>query len=99
ESLSTSTIAEDKFGMCCFKGKISLPPLQQAPPELYDLLTRQDPIGNGFCNLIRNYNSALAMTSVGRTVNHAINDGHGPYTFVLEGQLSHLAGSLLPAEG
>ena len=40
------------------------------------------------------------MTSVGREVNYTINqDGHGPYTFVLEGQLNHLAGSLLPVEG
>src|SRR5258708_30928950 len=39
------------------------------------------------------------MTSVGRDINHSINEGgQGPYTFVLHGQLSHWAGSLLPNE-
>src|SRR6266404_409231 len=100
ESLSRSTNNRIKFGMCCLEGKISLEPLHPAPPELLDFLTHQDPVGNAFHRLIRNYNSALAMTSVGRDVNHSINqDGGGPYTFVLQGQLSHLAGSLLPAEG
>src|SRR6266403_1572611 len=100
ESLSHSTNNNIRFGMCCIEGKISLEPLHPAPPELLDFLTRHDPIGNAFHHLIRNYNSALAMTSVGRDVNCSINqDGGGPYTFVLQGQLSHLAGSLLPAEG
>ncbi len=100
ESLSRSTNNCIKFGMCCLEGNISLEPLHPAPPELLDFLTHQDPVGNAFRCLIHNYNSALAMTSVGRDVNHSINqDGGGPYTFVLQGQLSHLAGSLLPAEG
>ena len=100
ESLSHSTIANPKFGMCCLQGKISLPPLHPAPRELLGLLTSQDPLGRSFRLHIRNYNSALAMTSVGRTVNHSINQGGGgPYTFVLQGQLSHQAGSLLPPEG
>ncbi len=39
------------------------------------------------------------MTSVGRDINRSINEGgQGPYTFVLHGQLSHWAGSLLPNE-
>src|SRR6266446_863895 len=100
ESLSRSTNNCIKFGMCCLEGNISLEPLHPAPPELLDFLTHQDPVGNAFRCLIHNYNSALAMTSVGRDVNRSINqDGGGPYTFVLQGQLSHLAGSLLPAEG
>ena len=37
------------------------------------------------------------MTSVGRNIDWQINQGHGPYTFVLRGELSHRAGSLLPA--
>lgn len=98
ESLSHSTNANIKFGMCCYQGKISLPPLQPVPPELYELLTRRDPIGDTFRLRIRNYNSALAMMSVGRDINRSIDDGGGPYTFVLQGELSHYAGSLLPNE-
>src|SRR6266446_5115461 len=61
ESLSRSTNNHIKFGMCCIEGKISLEPLHPAPPELFDFLTRQDPVGNACRHLICNYNSALAM--------------------------------------
>ena len=64
ERLSGSSKRRPKFGMCCYKGKISLPSLHRPPPELYWLLTTEDPRGTAFCCYIRNYNSALAMTSV-----------------------------------
>ena len=99
ESLTSSTDTLFKFGMCCYQGKIALSPLDQPPPELQHYLTDQDDASKHFRDHIRNYNYALAMTSVGRDLNYAINQrGGGPYTFILEGQLSHLAGSLLPAE-
>ena len=60
------------------------------------LLTGQDPAGRSFRNHIRNYNSALAMTSVGRHLDDSLNNGRGPYTFKLHGELIHRAGSLLP---
>jgi len=86
--------------MCCFQGKISLPPLLSPPHELYNYLTGQDDVSKDFRDNIRTYNYALAMTSVGRELNYTINrGGGGPYTFILEGQLNHLAGSLLPQEG
>jgi len=76
--LTKSSKANPKFGMCCYQGKISLPPLQPAPSELYDLLTDQEPIARAFCNYIHNYNSALAMTSVGRKLDYSVNNGGGP---------------------
>jgi hypothetical protein len=82
--------------MCCYSGKISLPPLHPPPDELLNLLLDQEDPGTHFRSHIRNYNSALAMTSVGRHVDHSINDGGGPYTFRLHGELIHRAGSLLP---
>ena len=82
--------------MCCYSGKISLPPLQPVPPELYHLLTTQDQIGKAFRDHIRNYNNSLAMTSVGRTVDHSLNNGGGPWIFKLHGELTHRIGSLLP---
>ena len=100
ESLTSSTQANLKFGMCCYQGKISLPPLNQPPHDLLNYLTSQDPVAKTFHNSICNYNYVLAMTSVGRELDYSINQhGGGPYTFVLHGQLNHLAGSLLPAEG
>ena len=70
--------------MCCYQGKISLPPLNQPPYNLLKYLTGQDPVAKQFCDQIRTYNYALAMTSVDRELNYSINqDGRGPYTFVL----------------
>jgi len=86
--------------MCCYQGKISISPLNPPPQVLYQYLTSQDPVAREFRGRIRNYNYGLAMTSVGRELNYTINqDGRGPYTFILQGQLNHLAGSLLPTEG
>ena len=100
ESLSSSTLANIKFGMCCYQGKISLPALNPPPHDLHNYLTSQDPVAKEFCDCNRNYNYALGMTSVGRELNYTINqDGREPYTFVLEGQLNYLAGSLLPEKG
>ena len=83
--------------MCCYSGKVSLPPLQPVPPELYHLLTdHHDPRAKAFRDEIRNYNNALAMTSVGRQVDHSLNNGGGPWVFKLHGQLTHRIGSLLP---
>jgi len=98
ERLTKSSKVNPKFGSCCYQGKISLPPLQPAPPKLYDLLTAQDPIGRAFRNHIRNYNSALAMTSVGRKLDYSVNNGGGPWLYKLNGELIHRAGSLLPPE-
>jgi hypothetical protein len=83
--------------MCCYSGKISLPVLQPVPLELYNLLSAQDPRGRAFRDHIRNYNNALAMTSVGRQIDHNLNNGGSPWVFKLHGQLTHRVGSLLPS--
>src|SRR5216683_7645850 len=98
ERLTKSSKVHPKFGTCCYQGKISLPPLQPAPPEPYNLLTTQEPIGRAFRNLICNYNSALAITSVRRKLDYSINNGGGPWLYKLNGELIHRAGSLLPLE-
>src|ERR1700761_5163634 len=88
--------------MCCYSGKISLLPLERPPRKLYNLWISHGHEGKSFCEHIRNYNHALAMTSVGRKVDDTLNragGGHrGPYSFRIHGELSHLAGSLLPPE-
>jgi hypothetical protein len=73
ESLSSSTLANIEFGMCCYQGKIALPPLDPPPHDLYQYLIGQDPVAKEFRDRIRTYNYALAMTSVGREVNYTIN--------------------------
>ena len=103
ESLTSSTTHNFKFGMCCYQGKISLLPLENVPPELSNFLIGEileEDIKKEFHKQIRNYNSALSMTSVGRKVDDTLNRaGGGPYSFRLHGELIHRAGSLLPERG
>ena len=100
EKLAKSPVSNPRFGMCCFKGKVSLPPLHHPPPELSLLLVSQEDEGIQFRKNIRNYNNALAMTSVGRTLDNSLNAaGGGPFSFRLHGEVIHRTGSLLPQEG
>ena len=100
ERLSKSSILSPMFGMCCYQGKVSLPPIQPPPIELSQFLHSQEPLGKKFCKHICNYNNALAMTYVGRKLDHSLNkQGGGPYSFRLHGELIHRVGSLMPPEG
>ena len=97
EALTSSTINNPKFGMCCYQGKISLPKLHAIPPDLFDLYIGNNPDSSAFHQLILYYNNSLAMTSVGKTTDHTVNqDGRGPYSYVLRGELIHQAGTILP---
>ena len=99
EKLVKSPQARPEFGMCCFQGKIKIPKLDDPPPELHHLLSRQDDVAKKFRDHIRTYNNALAMTSLGCQQDRAINNGGGPYVFKVQGRLCHQAGSLIPREG
>ena len=100
ECLTNSSARHSKFGKCCLSGKITLHDLLHPPHELFELLTSQDQPAKAFCTYIHNYNSALAMTSVGRKVDESLNQrGGGPWSYRLHGELIHKAGSLLPPEG
>ena len=100
EKLSVSSQIHPKFGMCCFKGKIRLPKIEAPPAELLSYLRGQDSISKEFRDNIRQYNNALAMTSLGCTQDHSINRaGGGPWVFKIQGRLCHQIGSLIPREG
>ena len=99
ERLSKSSKTNPKFGMCCVEGKIELPKLENPPEVLKGFLTGNDASSRSFRDNIRRYNNALAMTSVGVTIDHTVNDGQGPYVYKIHGKLSHNAGSLLPPPG
>ena len=103
EKLTKSSAANPVFGTCCFQGKIKLPSLDPPPPELCDLYDGDDEIAKQFRTHIRNYNSALAMTSVGQDAGTRLNipqiPGRGPWVYKIKGACHHITGSLLPAEG
>jgi hypothetical protein len=84
---------------CCKKGKIVLPPVRESPNLLKRLLTRDHPNSDSFIKHIRQYNSALAFTSIAyipdrRLGVHAYNP-----TFQIQGELYHLQGPLNPQAG
>ena len=94
---SEKLVNSPKFGMCCNSGKIEVPRLDDPPPELLHLLSGQEDICKKFHDYIRNYNNALAMTSLGCNQDTEINrDGDGPFVFRVQGRLYHRIGSLLP---
>ncbi|PBK59092.1 hypothetical protein ARMSODRAFT_852052, partial [Armillaria solidipes] len=87
------------FGMCCLQGQIKLPYLRPAPAILQNLLCGDNPMSKSFLKDIRQYNAALAFTSLAVKVDEAITNSSGPYCFHVSGELHHWMGSLLANEG
>ncbi|KAG2063940.1 hypothetical protein BDR04DRAFT_1163159, partial [Suillus decipiens] len=94
ERLSNSSLRNPRFGMCCLQGQVSLPPFPAWPPELERAYADRT-----FVSKIRQYNSALAFTSVGVNIEDRALQRSGPNAFRIHGSLHHLMGSLLPPEG
>lgn len=80
-------------GMCCSNGKVKLDPLTEPPEPLKSLLLGSHPQSKEFLKATRSYNNAFQMTSFGGNI---ISEGHFMPTFKVQGQVYHLAGSLLP---
>ena len=95
ERLSKSTVNNIKFGKCCLNGKVKLPRFADPPRELSHLLSSNNHDTKNFYEHIRRYNDALAMTSVGCTLDSSVLGGAGTYVFKIHGALFHHADSLL----
>ena len=52
-----------RFSLCCSKGAIKLPPLNEPPQQLQELLTGTKKCDQSFRQNIRVYNSSLAFAS------------------------------------
>ncbi|THH29066.1 hypothetical protein EUX98_g5120 [Antrodiella citrinella] len=98
ERLANSSDVSPRFGMCCNSGKVDLPLLPDPPQALKDLLDGRNEQSKDFREQIRQYNAALAFTSLGVQIDRSVLDGHGPYVFRIHGELCHRIGSLLPSE-
>ena len=93
-----STTLHPLFGMCCSDGKIKLPAPAPPPEPLKQLFSASTPEAQHFRQNIRQYNSALAFTSLGARVDDSVNrGGGGPPVFKIHGELHHNIGSLLPS--
>ncbi|KAG2055672.1 hypothetical protein BDR06DRAFT_845562, partial [Suillus hirtellus] len=94
ERLIKSSAQNPCFGTCCLEGKVDLPPFPAWPLELQQAYRDRD-----FVSKIRQYNSALAFTSVGVTIEDRALQGSGPNAFRIHGALHHLMGSLIAPQG
>jgi hypothetical protein len=88
-----------QFSLCCENGKVLLSNLLATPQELEVLLTSKESSAVKFRDQIRMYNSVLAFSLIGAKVDELVTGGPGPYSFRIQGELSHKIGSLCPAEG
>lgn len=84
------------FTMCCMRGKIKLPLLQEPPVFLQDLLTKDDAISRHYQQNIRPLNMMFSFTSLGGKIDNSVNMGKGPKVFKLHGENFHLIGSMKP---
>ena len=74
--------------MCCGQGEIKLPAMAPPPADLSYLFTAATPRADRFREHIRQYNAALAFTSLGVEVDNSVNEGGGgPPTFRIHGEL------------
>ncbi|KAL7129113.1 hypothetical protein ABFS83_13G041800 [Erythranthe nasuta] len=89
--------SKPKILLCFMDGKVQLPNFKEPPALLSNLLFGRDRRSRHFQDNIRSYNTMFSFTSV--NVETSINNGAGPYTFLLHGQNYHLLESLLPEEG
>lgn len=99
ERVSHSSTANPQFGLCCDHGQVVLPRSRMPPPFLHYLLTSNSPQAVGFRTHIRQYNAALAFTSLGVEIDDKIHEGSGVYTFCIHGELYHRIGCITPTSG
>lgn len=98
ERLTRSSLCNPCFGMCCLQGQVDLPHIQPWSPVLQNLCSDQQDHFE-FKKYIHQYNSALAFTSLGVTMDQTTVQGTEPSAFRIHGALHHLMGSLLPPDG
>jgi hypothetical protein len=79
---------------CCKKSEIVLPPVREPPDLLRRLLIRDYPNSNSFIKHIRQYNSALAFTSIAYIPNRRLRASEYNPTFQIQGELHYLQGPL-----
>ncbi|XP_045453030.1 uncharacterized protein LOC123662192 [Melitaea cinxia] len=84
---------DESKGLCCSNGKVKLDEIGAPPEPLNSLLDESHPKHTEFMRHIRRYNNAFQMTSF--KSQRVVENGFMP-TFKVQGQVYHLAGSLLP---
>ena len=99
ECLTATRNTTPVFSECCQSGKVVLPPIGVNPSShrFRWLLTSTDPEAVEFRKMFRNYNNAFAMSSAVLNQDHTTWGQMGVYSLRHNGELYHLAGSLMPS--
>ncbi|XP_026416808.1 uncharacterized protein LOC113312262 [Papaver somniferum] len=99
EKLTSSSLINPKFGMCCLQEKVRVPLVREPPRPLRELFEGNDARSTSFRNYIRECNAANAYTSLVCKLDERILKGRGPRPFAIHGELRHLTGGILPLLG
>jgi len=67
-----------EFPICCQKGYVDIPLLDETPKLLVSLLNGTEPRSKHYQQNIRAYNSMFAFTSLRGKVFSKLNNGNGP---------------------
>ncbi|KAI5406494.1 hypothetical protein KIW84_053003 [Lathyrus oleraceus] len=96
----SSHFVNPKFSLCYDNGKVELSLLKQ-PPELLSrlLFYEENIVSRKSQQQIHIYNMMFTFTSPGAKLDNRFNNGGGPPTLQIQGQLCHQIGSFLPPEG
>ncbi|EYB85550.1 hypothetical protein Y032_0296g1695 [Ancylostoma ceylanicum] len=91
----------ETFSDCCDRGRFTLDLFEDFPDALKNLFLCESSASSeerrrrkNFLDNIRNFNSALAMASMGAQVD--VPRGRGPYCYRIHGQVYHRIGTLHP---
>ncbi|RFU24484.1 hypothetical protein B7463_g11855, partial [Scytalidium lignicola] len=88
---------EERSMLCCKEGDLILEPFREPPAFLKNLLTGSDSRSRDFLTRIRQYNSALAFTSLSYNKDRRADElGPGLTCFSIHGNLYHMQGPLQP---
>ncbi|GJY76554.1 uncharacterized protein Tco_0481670 [Tanacetum coccineum] len=82
--------------MCCKKGQVLLPKMEDPPKDLLDLFTANDAASKYFIHNIRKFNGIFSFTSIGGKVDKTVNNGGGPWIYRMQGENYNLMPSLGP---
>ncbi len=87
------------FSLCCAYGRIKIPGIKPPPKALQNLYTKNNRESKEFRKNIRQYNSSLALSSVGIDMGNTFHfDNRGPWAYKICGQLYHSLGPIFPNE-
>ncbi|XP_057768875.1 uncharacterized protein LOC130988889 [Salvia miltiorrhiza] len=75
ENVEQNKSKTPKFSLCCLKGRVVLPLLQNPPQLLSDLLENKHHKSKKFIEDIRAYNMMFSFTSMGGKLDNSINKG------------------------